>query len=144
MALASTYPFVIAETVTFRDLDVLGHVNNAVYFTWFETARTRYLAELLDIDDPRKLPVILAETSCKFRAPSFYSETIEIGCGVSRLGGKSFDLVYAVAAASGRLLATGASVLVYFDYARDRTAPIPDTFRRAAAARQGGWTPPAE
>lgn len=144
MALASTYPFVIAETVTFRDLDVLGHVNNAVYFTWFETARTRYLAELLGIDDPRKLPVILAETSCKFRAPSFYSEPIEIGCGVSRLGGKSFDLVYAVAAARGRLLATGTSVLVYFDYAQDRTAPIPDTFRRAINARQGQWTPPAE
>jgi len=142
MALAPVYPFVIDETVTFRDLDVLGHVNNAVYFTWFETARTRYLAELLGIDDPSRLPVILAETSCKYRAPGFYAEAIEIGCGVSRFGSKSFDLVYAIAAAAGRLLATGASVLVYYDYAQDRTAPIPDGFRRAVIARQGEWRPP--
>jgi acyl-CoA thioester hydrolase len=137
------YPFSITHTVTFRDLDVLGHVNNAVYFTWFETARVRYMANLLGLGDPATVPIILAETGCRFHAPGQWGDTVEVGCGISRFGGKSFDMIYRVATASDRLLATGTSVLVYYDYASQRSIAVPDDFRQRVAASQGAWRAPA-
>ena len=137
------YPFKVTHTVTFRDLDVLGHVNNSVYFTWFETARVGYMASLLKLDDPRAVPIILGETSCRFRAPGQWGDTIEIGCGISRFGAKSLDMIYRVATTSDRLLATGTSVLVYYDYASQRSIAVPDEFRQRVAAFQGKWQPPA-
>ncbi|HBY93102.1 MAG TPA: acyl-CoA thioesterase [Chloroflexi bacterium] len=133
------FPYSITLPVLFRDVDLMGHVNNVIYFTWFEAARTGYLVELFECESPRDLPVILAETACQFKAPAFWGDTVLVGCAVSRLGTKSFDLAYRVETTTGRLLAEGSSVQVCYDYQANATTLLPDWFRERVAARQATW-----
>jgi acyl-CoA thioester hydrolase len=142
--LTTPYPFELRLPVTFRDIDVLGHINNAVYVTWFEAARTAYIMELCALKRLEDLPVILAETTIRYIAQGEFGETVVIGTGVSRWGTKSFDLAYGISTTTGRVLATGRSVQVYYDYESRKTVPIPQQFRGVVADRQGGWTPPAD
>jgi acyl-CoA thioester hydrolase len=137
------YPYELRQTVTFRDIDVLGHVNNAVYITWFETVRTNYLMDLCKLKRMGDLPVILAETTCRYLAQGEWGETVVIGCGVSRWGTKSFDMVYGVSTGDGRRLSVGRSVQVYYDYTARQTVQIPPEFRALVEGRQAGWTAPA-
>jgi acyl-CoA thioesterase FadM len=71
-----SFPFVHRETVRFRDLDGMGHVNNAVFSTYLEQARLAWFGEttVLPLQD-----VILARTEIDFRSPVAWGETVEIG-----------------------------------------------------------------
>lgn len=138
---ATEYPFHITIEVAFRDVDAMGHVNHAMYFTYMETARIKYLTDLLDVSDLRKVPVIVAEASCSYKSPAFFGEQLVLGLGISRFGTKSFDLVYRIETDDGRLVATGKTVQVMYDYEAERTIPVPDEIREKVAARQGAWQP---
>jgi acyl-CoA thioester hydrolase len=120
------FPFVHRETVRFRDLDGMGHVNNAVFSTYLEQARLAWFgtAETLPLSD-----VILARTEIDFRSPVAVGETVEIGVRASRLGTKSFELEYELQA-GGRLVAEAKSVLVGYDYSRGESSTIPERWRR--------------
>ena len=120
------YPFVHRETVRFRDLDGMGHVNNAVFSTYLEQARLAWFG----VEDEHALrDVILARTEIDFRSPVQAGETVEVGVRPSRLGAKSFELEYALRA-GGRLVAEAKSVLVGYDYERGESRAIPDRWRR--------------
>jgi acyl-CoA thioester hydrolase len=120
------YPFVHRETVRFRDLDGMGHVNNAVFSTYLEQARLAWFGD----DDEMPLgDVILARTEIDFRAPLGLGEVVEIGVRPRRLGTKSFELEYELRA-NGRTVAEAKSVLVGYDYGRAETTPIPERWRR--------------
>jgi acyl-CoA thioester hydrolase len=120
------FSFVHRETVRFRDLDGMGHVNNAVFSTYLEQARLAWFgtAETLPLSD-----VILARTEIEFRSPVAIGETVEIGVRASRLGTKSFELEYELQA-GGRLVAEAKSVLVGYDYSRGESSTIPERWRR--------------
>lgn len=139
---AHEYPFVHTVEVTFRDLDVLGHVNHAVYFTYMETARWKYLRRLFEIQKPQELPVIVVQVSCTYRSPAFLGETLYVGVGISRFGNKSFDMVYRLEGADGRLVAEGLTVQVMYDYQAGRTFPVPEAFKARVAAWQKEWQLP--
>jgi acyl-CoA thioester hydrolase len=120
------FPFVHRETVRFRDLDGMGHVNNAVFSTYLEQARLAWFgtSDTLPLSD-----VILARTEIDFRSPVAVGETVEIGVRASRLGTKSFELEYELQA-GGRLVAEAKSVLVGYDYSRGESSTIPERWRR--------------
>ncbi len=118
--------FSLPIDVVFRDIDVMGHVNNAVYFTYMETARTNFFMKHLDLDDPSDLPFILAQISCTYRSAAQFGEQLNVKIFVSRIGRKSFDISYAITTNSGRMVAEGLSVMVTFDYSKRCTIPIPD------------------
>jgi len=122
--------FVHRETVRFRDLDGMGHVNNAVYSTYLEQARLAWFGE--DEEMPLR-DVILARTEIDFRSPLGVGETVAIGVRPSRLGTKSFDLEYELRA-DGRLVAEAKSVLVGYDYTRGESTRIPERWRRRLSA----------
>ncbi|MDQ7030936.1 MAG: acyl-CoA thioesterase [Ardenticatenia bacterium] len=136
------FPFTCRVEVAFRDLDAFGHVNHAVYFTYMETARLKYLQRLFDVRVPADLPIILAHATCAYRSPAFLGETLEIGAGISRIGRKSFDMVYRIEGPDGRLVAEGMTVQVMYDYRTARSRPLPDTFHAHVRAVQGPWRPP--
>lgn len=140
MSLAKEFPYQYYLEVVFRDLDAMGHVNNAVYFTYLETARLRYLKELLALDDLLQIPVIMAEATCSYRSPAFYGENLVVGLGISRFGTKSFVMGYKVETDRGRVVATAQTVQVMYDYATGQTIPVPDWFKERVAVRQGNWT----
>jgi len=120
------YPFVHRETVRFRDLDGMGHVNNAVFSTYLEQARLAWFgrSEELPLSD-----VILARTEIDFRSPLQMGETLEIGVRPTRLGTKSFELEYELRAGE-RVVAEAKSVLVGYDYDRGESIPVPERWRR--------------
>jgi acyl-CoA thioester hydrolase len=127
------YGFVHREAIRFRDLDALGHVNNAVYLTYLETARVAFMlaqGTAASFDD---LAIIVARIEIDFRSPLGFEGDVEVGVRPGRFGTKSFDLEYELRA-SGRLVAEAKSVCVGYDYSRGETVPIPDTWRERLAA----------
>ena len=119
--------------VRFRDVDALGHVNNAVYFTYMEQARIEYLAELdLLTPDAAAPGFIIAEASCQFKAPIRMGSIIDVKVRVSQLGNSSFIMEYQLDdQASGQVMATGRTVNVAFDYAASRSVPLRPDWRAA-------------
>jgi len=127
-------PVKVPIQVRWRDLDALGHVNNAVYLTYFELARLGYIRALLGEDaevDPRTLlPVdfqfILAEVTCHYRSPATLRDRLTVTIWVSQVGRKSFVFEYRITdEATGRLIAEGCSTQVWFDYAAGESRPVP-------------------
>jgi acyl-CoA thioester hydrolase len=120
------FPFVHRETVRFRDLDGMGHVNNAVFSTYLEQARLAWFGtdEHMPLED-----VILAHTEIDFRSPLELGAPVEIGVRPSRVGNKSFELEYELRC-EGRLVAEAKSVLVGYDYERGESAAIPERWRK--------------
>ena len=123
------FRFMHAQEVTFRDLDVFGHVNNAVYLTYIENARLGYLREALGVESLEDLLVILAKLRIDFRSRASLGEVLEIGARVSRIGTKSFDVDHEVRGPDARLVAVASTTLVTFDYRGDTTMPVPDLWR---------------
>jgi acyl-CoA thioester hydrolase len=123
------FDFVHRETVRFRDVDALGHVNNAVFLTYLEEARIAFLIPLgAEVSN-----MILARVEIDFRAPLRMGDEIEIGVRPANLGTKSFELEYEVR--SGNTVAAEAkTVLVSFDYESGRSIELPESWREALAA----------
>ncbi len=127
------YPFVYRDTVRFRDLDGMGHVNNAVFLTYMESARIAYLSALGAGDNPQQ-SLILARVEVDFRSPIAFGEDVEVGVRTSRMGRKSFELEYEVRA-GGRVAAEGRSVLVGYDYEAGASTEIPAEWREWLAPK---------
>ena len=125
--------------VRWRDLDPMGHVNNAVYFSYLEQARVHYLRELGTIpSDPAGIGFILAEASCQFKSPLELGERVTIHTRVSEMRNSSFVFEYRLAGGDGRLVATARTVQVCYDYQAQHPIPIPDGWRDAVVAYEPG------
>ena len=127
------FDFVHRDTIRFRDLDAMGHVNNAVYLTYMESARVAFLVDLEAAKGFADLGIIVARIEIDFRAPLGFGEEVEVGVRAGRFGTKSFDLEYELWA-GGRLVAEAKSVCVGYDYSIGESVPIPDTWRERLAA----------
>jgi acyl-CoA thioester hydrolase len=123
------FDFVHRETVRFRDVDSMGHVNNAVFLTYLEEARIAYLLPL----GAEVSSMILARVEIDFRAPLRMGDEIEIGVRPADVGTKSFELEYELR--SGNAVAAEAkTVIVSFDYESGRSIELPESWREALAA----------
>lgn len=141
------YPFEMQLEVAFRDIDAMGHVNNAVFFAYYETVRIKYLGEIMEDSgllstELLDLPLILVEASCIYKSPALLTELLHIGTGISRFGTKSFDMLYRVDGEDGRLIAYGRTVQVMYDYVARSAFSIPEELKRYVANYQLGWEPP--
>jgi acyl-CoA thioester hydrolase len=123
------YRFVQPRDVEFRDVDAADHVNNAVYLTYLETARIRYLMEVLGADFAYQVSLILAHITVDFRSPARFPEKLEVGTRVTRVGRKSFDMEHEIRGGDGRLVLDASSVLVAYDYEANAPMAVPDDWR---------------
>jgi len=124
--------------VRFRDTDLLGHINNAVYATYFESGRMEYWAQFTGGHSFENWPFILARSEIDFLAEGHAGQALTLGVRVSRIGGKSFDFEYLlVRDQDGVALARGRSVQVMFDYRSKRTVPVSDQTRAGLTAFEG-------
>ncbi len=127
----------------FRDLDPMGHVNNAVYFTYFEIARTGYIKAIGHWPEEERpmterFPFIMLKIGCTYLSPARVEENLLAHLRTSRVGGKSFEFDYLLTSgADGRPVASGHSVQVFYDYDAGRTMPVADDFRRLLEAYEG-------
>lgn len=125
--------FVYREHVRFRDLDAMGHVNNAVFLTYIESARVAFLQYLGAATTLEDMSIIVARIEIDFRAPVGFGDELEISVRASRFGEKSFDLDYELRV-GGKVVAEAKSVLVGYDYGRQEAVEIPDEWREKLAA----------
>ncbi len=115
-------------------MDAYGHVNNAVFFRFFESARIRYLERcgFIESYDRDKIGAILHSTSCRFRRPLFYPDTALIGTRATQVNEDRFTMAYLlVSEREGAVAAEGDGVVVSYDYNVRRVAPIPAGVRTA-------------
>lgn len=128
----SDLPVTVTLPIQWGDMDSLGHVNNARYFTWFESARIALFegVGMATTGSPSEGP-ILAQTRCDFLAPLHWPGEIVVGTGISRIGTKSFTMLYEIARtdALDQPVARGEGVVVMMDYERGATVPISDALR---------------
>lgn len=122
--------------VRFRDIDAFGHVNNAVFFSYVELARIRYLLDVLKPEEPfDRLPLILARVELDFRSPIAFGEEVSVETRVNRVGRTSFAMSHRMTAGpEGRLAADVQTVLVVYDYEAARPMPVPDEWRTRMAS----------
>jgi acyl-CoA thioester hydrolase len=122
------FRFVHEQEVEFRDLDGLGHVNNAVYLNYLESAKIAYFRDVIGVTELTDLGIV-ADVRIAFRSPAFLGETISIGTRISRLGTKSIDWDFELRGPDGRLIAEASSVHVTFDYGPREAIAVPDGWR---------------
>lgn len=142
------YPYEVVIEVAFRDIDAFGHVNNAVFFSYMEYARVKFAIELFDDTDLATeslldIPLILVEATCTYHSPALLSEKLVLGIALSRFGNTSFDLIYRFSGEDGRLVATGKTIQVMYDYSLGRAFPVPDVIKDKVNEIQSGWQPPS-
>jgi len=118
------------------DNDVYGHVNNVVYYSYFDTAVNGYLIEATGADI-RQLPAIgvVAETGCRFLEQLSFPEPVEAGLRLEKLGNSS--VIYRIGLfREGRdeACAVGRFVHVYVDAATRAVVPVPAAIRAAVTA----------
>jgi len=134
-ALLADYPVSVEVPVAWGDMDALGHVNNTVYFRYFETARIACFDALgfgsEDAGDAAgAVGPILHSTSCRFRIPLTYPDTVTVGARVGEVGEDRFTMQYRVVShRHGAVAADGEALVVTYSYAAGRKAPVPDALR---------------
>lgn len=118
--------------VRWGDMDALGHVNNATYFTYFEQARIAWFAGLAGgkVMDRRHGPV-MANAACEFRRPIVHPARVVVEVLVGDAGRSSLPTAYRIVDAADPAVeyATGSSVLVWVDYSTGKSVPLPDGIR---------------
>lgn len=144
------YPVEIVIPVRFRDVDGMGHVNNAVFHTYLESARIAYWQKLYEDrligrqgeESPTlrldEVAFILVRMECDFRGQIPFGDTVRVRIRCPRVGTKSFDFDYRIESLGGDVLyAEARSVQVCYDYELDRTVPATDDLRRRIAGLEG-------
>lgn len=119
-------------TVRYADLDPQGHVNNAAYMTYLESARLGYY-ERTGIWSPHSgdhTGMVVAHAEIDYLAPIVYGQVLRVGVRLEKLGTKSMIFAFQVEAADGgRVFATGLSVMVAYDNAAEASRPVPQEWR---------------
>jgi acyl-CoA thioester hydrolase len=134
------YPSVVMLPVLWGDMDSFQHVNNAVFFRWFETARIDYLEEtgLRNLLSEQHLGPILAAISCNYRRQVRFPDTMLIGARVTSIGRSSMKMIHlAYSQQQATIVADGESTIVCFDYKANKSTPLPDAVRQRLAKVEG-------
>ncbi len=154
------FSFAISLYVWYRDLDAMGHVNNATYFQYFEQARTRYWLSLMAgaahpnpvlaavgtpvEHDVAKLGIIVVHAECDYVSPARLGEGLLVGVKLTEIRRKSFVLDYKIVSSEktgsetdSRLVATGKTVQALYDYAKAKSLPFTEDLKKKIEAREG-------
>jgi acyl-CoA thioester hydrolase len=117
--------------VRFRDLDAIGHVNNAVFFTYFEEGRKHFSKKVFEVSDVSDFNFIMAHIQCDFIKPIQFNDHVILQMWVKDIGTKSFSFEYRLVDLSDEAMvyATGKSIQVCYDYQRDRSIEVPAKMR---------------
>jgi acyl-CoA thioester hydrolase len=136
-----------AIEVRFSDRDAMGHVNNAVYLTYFELARAGYYqavtGRVFETLAETDRSMIMAHARVEYRAPAFFGEMVVVACRAAWVSRSSFSLEYRLTASddsprgAGRLLADGETIQVAYDYASGRATRLDPVLVRALEAYEG-------
>src|SRR5712691_9965233 len=121
--------YVVPWQVIFRDIDTFGHVNNAVYLTYFELARASLWFEMTGVSQPTDIGFIVVRAEIDFRQ-QVGMEPIDICVRIGDIRNTSFDTHYEIRTSNGRqIAATGKVVVVLFDWKTNAKTRVTDELR---------------
>jgi acyl-CoA thioester hydrolase len=128
--ITANYKFKTPINIRFSDLDAFGHVNNAVYLTFFEIARTDYFKEIIQWNwDETNL--ILGKSEISYLKPLKLGDEIFCYVRTSRIGHSSFDVDYVIVkiteTGEEQVCTTGQTVCIHYDYKAYKSVAIPET-----------------
>lgn len=126
------YAVIVKQDVIWGDMDAFSHVNNTVYFRYFEDARMAFFEKtgVIAHMDSTNIGPILASTQCQFRAPLSYPDHILVGARIKEISEKRFTMEYGVYSEQLETLAAkGEGLVVYYDYNQNKSCEIPGEIR---------------
>jgi acyl-CoA thioester hydrolase len=130
--MAANEVFNIDIHIRFRDLDAMGHVNNAVVFTYFEMGRTEFFLRHLGSGEPSGFNFILAHIRCDYLLPLTLGDRPSLALWIEKIGTKSFNIAYELRERlpGVRVFARGASTQVCYDYQAQRSMSVSPELRK--------------
>ncbi len=134
-----SYPVTVEFPIHWGEMDAFGHVNNARFFTWFESSRIAFFqAAGVSLDPRDSVAPILAAAHCDYLEPVVFPARLAVGARATKLGNTSLTLEHGVwrVGAPGHILARGTSVVVLLNYATGEKVRVPEAARQAIAALQ--------
>lgn len=134
--LLAEYPIVVVLPVVWGEMDSYRHVNNVVYFRYFESARLEYFRRMgwFEYEEATGVGPILATTEARFRRALTYPDTISVGARVPTLGEDRFTMLYRIVSHTLATVATeGQGTIVAFNYKEGKKAAIPEEVRQRVA-----------
>ncbi len=135
------YPVVVRLPVQWGEMDAYDHVNNVVFFRQFESARVRYLVAcgFVASYEEDRIGAILHSTSCRFRRPLRYPDTVLVGARAEDVAEDRFVMGYrTVSLEQDAVAAEGTGTVVSFDYRQETKTPIPSAVRQGIRELEGG------
>jgi len=135
------FPVRVEIPVAWGEMDAFGHVNNSVYFRYFESARIAYFAALdyLTLMDETGRGPILAATDCRFRLPLEYPDHVTVGARVAEIFEDGFLMRYIVVSRRhARVAAEGTGRIVSYHYENKCKAPLQAELRDRLARLESG------
>ncbi|WP_120512310.1 acyl-CoA thioesterase [Photobacterium salinisoli] len=136
-AILQHYPVVTEIPVAWGEMDALNHVNNVVYFRYFETARLDYFKEAALMDDIKDTGVgpVLSDTSARYRLPVTYPDTLMVGSRVTKIEDDRFTMEYEIFSKKmGAITTRGTAQVVMFDFKNNTKAQISPKLRETIEA----------
>lgn len=128
------FPIHTAINVAWGEMDALQHVNNVVYFRYFETARIDFFNQigLMKTLKTQGIGPILAETKCRYKRPVVFPDTLWVGTKIGELGQDRFTMEYHIYSESQQSITTiGSADVVVFDFKNNCKSQIPAEIRSA-------------
>lgn len=121
----------IKAQLRFNDIDILGHLNNTVYFSLYDLGKAKYMESIgLRDEDMARPDCVIVDIHCSYFIPVKYGDDIDIVTHCSHIGEKSFTLHQQMVDGEGRVRSECSSVMVYIDRASGLSAPLPEAYRR--------------
>ena len=132
------YKFSIDLEVRFRDLDALGHVNNAVYLTYFEVARMHYWKKVFNENPYLNILFLVVRSECDYRSQAQLGDILRVAVRIPEIRNSSFVLDYQVTEiVTGRLVAEGKTVQAFYDHKTKKSRLIPEEIRKRIKEFEG-------
>ena len=138
--LLKTFPVVAKFPVIWGDMDSFQHVNNAIYFRYFESARIQYFAALGWMDSVEQLTIgpILGSTSCRYRIPLTYPDTVYAGAKITEMHEKRLTMEFLIVSEQHpETVAEGTCVVICYNYQNKQTTQIPAVIHHAVEKLEG-------
>lgn len=135
---SNDYRHVLPLQIRFNDVDKFGHVNNTVYFQFYDTAKTDYIATVCKGVDWERLAIVVVKIEAEFVAQIKGDDHIAGRTRIVKIGNKSFHLEQDVIDTNTQEVKNRClSVMVLYDLERQQTIPLPDEWRRAIIDYEG-------
>ena len=130
---ARLFPVATPVQIRFNDIDILGHVNNTVYFSLYDTGKARFMEAACGGEiDFRNVETVIANVDCAFISPIYFGQEVEVLSRVSEMGLKHIVLEQMIRQKdTGEVKSLSRSVMVYVDTATLKSASVPERWRQA-------------